>query len=143
MAPAPATPPSGSNRPGSPVPASPRIEHLSWGRMEVVDPDGTSHRYKDAKVFPGGSRAWDWAETGTSHRGGIQPADVEELLERGARVVVLTRGMNERLRVADATLARLRDAGVEVHVLQTEEAARRYAQLREAAPVGGLFHSTC
>lgn len=122
---------------------SPRIDHLSWGRMEVVDPDGSTHRYKDAKVFPGGSRAWDWTETGTSHAGGIQPADVEELLEHGARTVVLSRGMNERLRVADATLRRLEEAGVEVHVLQTEEAVRRYGELREGRPVGGLFHSTC
>lgn len=125
--------------------ASPRIDHLSWGRMDVVDPDGTSHRYKDAKVFPGGSRAWDWTETGTDHEGGIRPADVEELLERGARVVVLSRGMNERLRVAEVTLERLDAAGVEVHVLQTEAAVRRYAELREdaTAPVAGLFHSTC
>lgn len=122
---------------------SPRIDHLSWGRLDVVDPDGSVRRYKDAKIFPGGSRAWDWTETGTSHEGGIQPGDVEELLERGARVVVLSRGMNRRLRVADATLERLRDAGVEVHVLQTEEAVRRYGELREEAPVAALIHSTC
>lgn len=129
------------------TPTSPRIEHLSWGRMEIVDPDGSRHRYKDAKLFPGGSRAWDWGETGTSHRKGIQPADVEELLDRGARVVVLSRGMNQRLRVADATLERLDEAGVEVHVLETGEAARRYSELREEdpekGPVAGLFHSTC
>lgn len=125
------------------TPASPRIEHVSWGRLDVVDPDGSEHRYKDAKLFPGGSRAWDWNETGTSHSGGIQPADVEELLESGARVVVLSRGMNRRLRVADATLERLEAAGVEVHVLETGEAVRRYGELRDDAPVAGLFHSTC
>lgn len=124
-------------------PASPRIDHLSWGRLDVVDPDGSVRRYKDAKVFPGGSRAWDWTETGTSHEGGIQPADVEELLERGARIVVLSRGMNQRLRVAEATLERLDEAGVEVHVLPTEQAVGRYAELREGAPVAALIHSTC
>ncbi len=126
-----------------PTPASPRIRHLSWGRLEVEDPDGSTQRYKDAKLFPGGSRAWDWSETGTSHEGGIQPADVEELLRHGAGVVVLSRGMNERLRVADATLRRLEEAGVEVHALETNAAAERYGELRGRAAVAGLFHSTC
>ena len=47
------------------------------GRL-VVD-DRTS--FRDAKLFPGGSRKWDWNETGTHHTPGIQPADVKELLE--------------------------------------------------------------
>lgn len=122
---------------------SPRILHLSWGRLEVEDPGGATRRYKDAKLFPGGSRAWDWLETGTSHEGGIQPADVEELLEHGAEAVVLSRGMHRRLRVADATLERLEEAGVSVDVLPTDEAARRYTELRERTAVAGLFHSTC
>ena len=47
--------------------------------------------YKDAKLFPGGSREWNWRETGTEHVPGIQPADVQELLDHGAKVVVLSR----------------------------------------------------
>ena len=58
---------------------SPRISHLSWGRMEVEG----HPPFKDAKVFPGGAREWDWRETGTRHVPGIQPADVRELIERG------------------------------------------------------------
>lgn len=78
------------------------------------------------------------------HVPGIQPADVEELLEHGARVVVLSRGMDERLRVQDRTLARLEEAGAEVHVAETREAVRLYNRLRdEGRAVGGLFHSTC
>jgi hypothetical protein len=60
--------------------------------------------YKDAKLFPGGSREWDWRETGTEHVPGIQPADVQELLGHGAKVVVLSRGMAECLRVPRETL---------------------------------------
>ncbi|HZD06513.1 MAG TPA: Mth938-like domain-containing protein [Longimicrobiales bacterium] len=122
---------------------SPRIRHLSWGRLEVEDPDGVTRRYKDAKLFPGGSRTWDWNETGTSHEGGIQPADVDELLEHGAEAVVLSRGMNRRLRVAEATLKRLQEAGVAVDVLPTDRAAERYGELRDEKAVAGLFHSTC
>jgi hypothetical protein len=60
---------------------SPRITQLSWGRLEV-DGDQT---FKDAKLFPGGAREWDWRETGTHHVPGIQPADLEELLAHGHR----------------------------------------------------------
>src|ERR671917_181067 len=70
---------------------SPRVTHLSWGRLEV---EGVDAPFKDAKLFPGGARAWDWREPGTSHEPGIQPADVEELLERGATTVVLSKGVH-------------------------------------------------
>jgi hypothetical protein len=123
------------------VDPSPRITHISWGCLEV---EGRTQPFKDAKLYPGGGRAWDWNETGTSHTPGIQPADVEELLEHGATVVVLSRGMNERLQVKPDTLQHLDEAGVEAHVLQTEAAVERYNELQSAGtPVGGLFHSTC
>ena len=119
---------------------SPRITHISWGCLEIAGRDAP---FKDAKLYPGGARAWDWNETGTSHTPGIQPADVDELLAHGAEAVVLARGMNERLKVKPETLQHLEEAGVEVHVLQTEQAVTRYNELREQKPVGGLFHSTC
>lgn len=120
---------------------SPRITHISWGCLEIEDRD---QPFKDAKLYPGGARAWDWNETGTSHTPGIQPADVEELLEHGASVVVLSRGMNERLKVKSETLEMLDARNVETHVLQTEKAVERYNELQEAhESVGGLFHSTC
>lgn len=118
---------------------SPRIEELEWGRVAVQG----GRSFKDAKLFPGGAREWDWNETGTRHRPGIQPADVEELLEHGARVVVLSRGQQERLGVPDDTLDWLRERDVEAHVLETRAAVRRYNELREDAAVGALIHSTC
>jgi hypothetical protein len=125
--------------------SSPRITTVSWGRLEIEHgAENGSRSFKDAKLYPGGARTWDWNETGTSHSPGIQPADVEELLEQGASVVVLSRGMNRRLQVKDETLDRLAEAGVETHVLQTEQAVERYNELQEAdEAVAGLFHSTC
>lgn len=121
-------------------PPSPEITHLSWGRVEV---EGRESAHKDAKLFPGGSREWDWNETGTRHSPGIQPADVREVLEHGAREVVLARGMNGRLQVMDETVEFLEDRGISVHVERTENAVRLYNQLRKERAVGGLFHSTC
>lgn len=120
---------------------SPRVTDLSWGRTEV---EGTESPYRDAKLWPGGSREWDWNETGTSHVPGIQPADVEELVEHGAETVILSRGRHGRLRVREETLSFLEERGVDVRVLPTEEAVARYNELAEAGePVGGLVHSTC
>jgi hypothetical protein len=118
---------------------SPRITYLSWGRLEVEG----GRRFKDAKLFPGGSREWDWRETGTDHVPGIQPADVEELLEHGAKVLVLSKGIYERLQVCSETLEMLKQRGIDLHMLQTEEAVGLYNKLRENEAVGGLFHSTC
>ena len=119
---------------------SPRIECLTWGRIRLDD----GSAYKDAKLFPGGSRAWDWNETGTRHSPGIQPADAQELLDHGVQVVVLGNGVYERLQVQTDTLQMLEDHGVEVHVEQTEAAVERYNRLvDEGRAVGALIHSTC
>jgi hypothetical protein len=120
--------------------SSPRIAHLSWGRLDVEGEDGS---FKDAKLFPGGAREWDWNETGTSHEPGIQPADVEELLEHGATVVVLGKGFYERLQVCRETLQELEERNVPVHAEQTEDAVRLYNELGKSEKVGALIHSTC
>ena len=98
---------------------------------------------KAAKLFPDGARERDWRETGTRHVPGIQPADVEELLENGAEVVVLSRGVYKRLQVCPETLQMLTDRNIASHILQTEKAVELYNKLRENKQVGGLFHSTC
>jgi hypothetical protein len=121
--------------------ASPRITHLSWGRLEV---EGQEAAFKDAKLWPGGAREWDWNETGTRHRPGIQPADVRELIDHGAEVIILSKGVNERLQVKPETLVLLDEHGVDADVLQTEQAVERYNALQaEGKAVAGLFHSTC
>jgi hypothetical protein len=117
---------------------SPRVTDFAWGRLEVEG--GT---FKDAKLFPGGARAWDWNETGTRHEPGIQPGDVEELLERGTTAVVLSKGFYGRLGVTPEALQMLEDRGVAAHVRQTEEAIALYNELRETQKVGALIHSTC
>ena len=119
---------------------SPRIIHFSWGHLEI-EGNGT---FKDAKLYPGGAREWDWNETGTRHSPGIQPTDVAKLLEQGAEVIVLAKGVNEQLRVKEETLDVLEREKVTVHVLQTEQAIEGYNQLvSEGRLVGALIHSTC
>ncbi|KAJ8256788.1 hypothetical protein COCON_G00189400 [Conger conger] len=120
---------------------SPEIASLSWGHMKVK---GCSSSYKDCKVWPGGSRTWDWRETGTNHHPGVQPADLEEVLKKGVNTLVIGRGMNEALEVPSSTLEYVKKQGVEVTVFQTEKAVQKYnALVAQGVKVGGVFHSTC
>lgn len=118
---------------------APEITQLSWGSLAT-----RAGTFRDAKLWPGGGRAWDWNETGTHHEPGIQPTDVAEVLDHGAEIVVLGRGQQLRLQVMNATLAAIERRGATHEVLGTVQAVARYNQLaREGAPVGALIHSTC
>ena len=119
---------------------SPRITKISWGHIDV---EGVGSG-KDFKLWPGGGREWDWNETGTRHSPGIQPADVEELLEHGSEVIVLSKGMYERLQTDAQTLEFLKQRSVKCHIDETKAAVDLYNKLAERGiRVGGLFHSTC
>ena len=118
---------------------SPRITSLKWGSIEV-DGFGT---FRDVKLFPGGAREWNWQETGTRHSPGIQPADVQEIIDAGARTVVLSRGMYKRLKTMPETVTSLEKAGITIHQLQTEESVSKYNNLSEDEQVGGLIRTTC
>jgi hypothetical protein len=116
----------------------PSVAEFSWGEIKVGE-----KVFKDAKLFPGGAREWDWRETGTHHSPGIQPADVKELIQAGAKTVILSTGMWEYLHVQHATLDYLASNEITTHVLKTEEAIKLYNRLRETELVGALIHSTC
>lgn len=118
---------------------SPKIDTITWGKLTT----GNATTYKDAKLFPGGSRKWDWNETGTHHKPGIQPADVEELLEHGTEKVVLSQGFHERLQVCQETKDMLKEKNIDFFIMETGDAVDKYNQLRESTAVGALIHSTC
>lgn len=120
--------------------ASPRILSSGWGKMTV---DGIGGG-KDFKLWPGGGRPWDWSEFGTGHNRGIQPGEVEDLLNHGCEMVILTTGRMRNLRIARTTLALLEKKGVETIVVETDEGIALYNKYAEQGKaVGGLFHSTC
>ena len=119
---------------------SPLIKHMAWGRMEVAGVGSG----KDFKLWPGGGRKWDWGETNTHHVPGIQPTDIEELLDHGSQTLVLSRGMLLRLHTCQEALDLLEEKGIPVHIAETKQAAEIYNTLAaDGTAVGGLFHSTC
>ncbi len=118
---------------------APEISELSWG--QVVTAAGS---FRDAKLWPGGGRGWDWNETGTAHQPGIQPADVRELLEHDPERIVLGCGQQEQLAVMDETLTLIEPHGASVEVLESRSAVDRYNALAaEGTAVAALIHSTC
>jgi len=119
------------------------ITDLSWGNMEVSIA-GEKQQYKDCKVWPGGAREWRWGETGTHHSPGIQPGDIQELLEHEVEFVILTRGQLGRLGVASETQDFLNERGVEYRIEKTKKAVALFNELvQKGKRVGGVFHSTC
>lgn len=119
---------------------SPAITEIQWG---MVDIEGFG-RVKDAKLFPGGAREWNWKETNTRHVPGIQIADVEELLQHGSRIIILSKGMELALRTAPETIAYLKNKRVVTYAEESNDAVELYNTLaRRGEPVGALIHSTC
>lgn len=118
---------------------SPKITSFSWGHLEISD----GNSYKDAKLYPGGSSEWDWNETGTQHVPGIQPEDLKTLLENDCEIVILSKGVNERLQTKQETIEMLKSENMDYRILQTEEAISKYNELAESEQVGALIHSTC
>jgi hypothetical protein len=118
---------------------SPKIHSIKWGKIKLAD--GTE--YKDAKLFPGGAREWDWSETGTHHRPGIQPTDVEELINNNAQIIILSQGFYNRLQVCEETKQTLEKNNIQYFVLNTKEAVKKYNELRKQNTIGSLIHSTC
>lgn len=118
---------------------SPRVIRMSWG--EITTEVGV---FRDAKLWPGGGRNWDWSETGTDHRPGVQPADVSEVLDNGVHLVIIGQGQQERLEVMEDTIEIIRRQGAGVETLESTEAVIRYNEYVAAGkPVGALIHSTC
>lgn len=118
---------------------SPKINSIAWGKITTSE----GYIYKDVKLFPGGSRKWDWTETGTHHTPGILIADVQELLRKGSEVLVLSKGFNRRLQVSEGAAEFLAQEEIPYYTLQTEEAVQKYNILREEHSTGALIHSTC
>lgn len=118
---------------------SPEIKSIKWGEIKT----NNGEIYKDAKLYPGGSREWDWNETGTRHNPGIQPEDIEELLDHEAEVIILSKGFHERLQVMDKTIELLEKKNISYFTLQTEKAVEKYNTLCNKKRTGALIHSTC
>ena len=119
------------------------ITHISWGKIKVLI-NGKVHKFKDCKVWPEGAKNWDWHLTGTNHEPGIQPADIEEILEKNIDVMILSRGMDLKMNICPETEALLKSKNIPYFVEETKKAVELFNELCQAGKrVGGIFHTTC
>ena len=120
----------------------PRITKAVWGTITVAISDGIKE-YKDCRLWPQGTQAWDWNKTGMHHKPGIQIADVQDLVDK-ADIFVLSRGMHLVLQVPQETIDYLKSKNKQVHVLETKQAVEKYNELvAQGKRVAALIHSTC
>jgi hypothetical protein len=111
-----------------------RLEGYRFGRIVV---DGQEH-VRDLIVLPGRVVANWWRKDGHA----LVPEDLEGVLEELPERLVIGTGAAGRMRPDPAVLRLLRERGVEVEVLPTEEAVRRYGELDPARTAAAL-HLTC
>ncbi len=111
-----------------------RLEGYRFGRVLI---DGEEH-VRDVIVLPGRVVGNWWRRDGH----GLVLEDLEEVLDELPERLVVGTGAAARMRPDPATVRALRDRGVEVEVLPTGEAVRRYGELDPARTAAAL-HLTC
>jgi hypothetical protein len=112
----------------------PVIEGYEFGRVTV---DGREET-RDVIVLPGRVvRDW-WRKEGH----GLVLEDLEQVLDELPERLLLGTGAYGQLRPDPDTLETLRARGVDVEVLSTAEAVRRYGQLDPQRTAAAL-HLTC
>lgn len=112
----------------------PRLEQYSFGRLIV---DGREET-RDVIVLPDRVvRNW-WRRDGHS----LVLEDLGDVMDDLPLRLVVGTGAQGRMRPEPHTLRTLEQRGIEVEVLPTEEAVRRYGELNPAETAAAL-HLTC
>jgi hypothetical protein len=111
-----------------------RLENYSFGRVVV---DG-QEQANDLIVLPDRVVTNWWRREGH----GLAMEDLEEVVDELPERLIVGCGAHGRLHPSPAVIEELERRGVEVEVLQTDEAVRRYGELDERRTAAAL-HLTC
>jgi hypothetical protein len=112
----------------------PRIEGYRFGQLVVDGEEQT----RDVIVLPDRVVPNWWRADG--HR--LVLADLEDVLEELPERLVVGTGAYGQMRPDPAVIEQLRERGVEVEALKTDEAVRRYGELDPRRTAAAL-HLTC
>lgn len=111
-----------------------RLEGYGFGHLTVDGGEET----RDVIVLPNRVvRNW-WRREGHA----LVLEDLDEVLDELPERLILGTGAYGRMRPDPATLEELRRRGIEVEVLQTDDAVRRYLEL-DPANTAAALHLTC
>jgi hypothetical protein len=112
----------------------PRLQDYSFGRLVI---DGDEHT-RDVIVLPSRVVPDWWRREGHS----LHIEDLDAVLDELPPRLVVGCGAHGRLAPDPAALRALAERGIDVEVLPTEEAVRRYGELDERLTAAAL-HLTC
>ncbi len=111
-----------------------KLENYSFGRLTV---DGREHT-RDVIVLPERVIGNWWRRDGHS----LYIEDLEDVLDELPERLIVGCGAYGRLEPDPSVLEALRRRGIEVEVLDTADAVRRYSELDERVTAAAL-HLTC
>jgi hypothetical protein len=111
-----------------------RIERYSFGYIVI---DGQEHT-KDVIILPGRVVSNWWRKDGHS----LVMEDLEDVLPDLGKHLVIGSGAYGRMKPDPRTIEQLQARGIEVEVLQTDDATRRYGELDSTSTAAAL-HLTC
>ena len=112
----------------------PRLEDFSFGRIVVDGEEQT----RDLIVLPDRVLTNWWRREGHS----LAVEDLAEVEDELPEKLILGTGAHGQLRPPRAVIEELERRGIDVEVLQTDDAVRRYADLDERRTAAAL-HLTC
>jgi hypothetical protein len=111
-----------------------RLESYRFGRLVV---DGDEHT-RDLIVLPARVVGNWWRREGHS----LHIEDLDAVLDELPRTLIVGCGAHGRLTPDPAALRALDERGIDVEVLRTDDAVRRYAELDPGSTAAAL-HLTC
>lgn len=112
----------------------PEIQEYRFGHIVI---DGREHT-RDVIILPGRVVGNWWRKEGH----GLAIEDLREVLDEIPGHLILGTGAQAQMKPDPQTLETLKSRGVEVEILPTDEAVRRYRQL-QPAQVAAALHLTC
>lgn len=117
------------------------IEKYNFGALKVA---GKEYR-SDVIIYPGGSRGGErvdaswWRKEG--HR--LDKTDLDDVTKAKPEVLVVGTGYYGCMKVPQETVAFVKNLGIELHIAPTEEACRKYNELKDVRAVVAALHLTC
>lgn len=111
------------------------IDSYSFGKIKV---DGKTYT-SDVILYP--DRVMDnwWRKNGHL----LNKEDLEEVFESKPEVLIIGTGASGLMHIPDETKRFVESKGIEVIVEKTEDACRKYNELKDSRRVVAALHLTC
>jgi hypothetical protein len=117
------------------------IQKYDFGFLQV---NGKEY-HRDVIIYPEGARSSHRVDAGWWRKEGhrLDKADLEDVVKAKPEVLVVGTGYHGCLKVPKETVDFLKGLQIELHAEPTQEACRKYNQLKDHKQVVAALHLTC